>query len=73
MDLQSAVALTTIPGISRPRAAVALKDLREHSRGRPSLEDVIATCCRLDDADVAPAGGLRSRSRRGASGIGRAG
>ena len=53
MDLQSAVALTTIPGISRPRAAVALKDLREHSRGHPSLEDVIATCCRSDDADVA--------------------
>ena len=34
MDLQSAVALTTIPGISRPRAAVAFKDLREHSRDR---------------------------------------
>jgi len=53
MDLQSAVALTTIPGMSRPRAALALKDLREHARDPPTLEDVIAVCCRTSDADVA--------------------
>src|SRR6478609_7771103 len=52
MDLQSAVALTTIPGISRSRAAVALKDLREHVTDHPSLEEVIAACGRATDQEI---------------------
>jgi len=66
MDLQSAVALTKIPGISRPRAAVALKDLREHARDPPTLEDVIAVCCRAPDADVAQ---LAADARVAAAGL----
>ena len=52
MDLQSAVALTTIPGISRSRAAVALKDLREHVTDHPSLEEVIAACGRATEQEI---------------------
>ena len=52
MDLQSAVALTTIPGISRPRVAATLKDIREHVNRRPSLEEVIAACGRATDEEI---------------------
>lgn len=45
MDLQSAVALSTIPGVSRSRAAATFKDLREHgAHDAFSLEEVIAVC-----------------------------
>jgi DNA processing protein len=50
MDLLSAVALSTIPGVSRARSAAVFKDLREHSSGRSiTLEDVVAVCCRDGD------------------------
>jgi DNA processing protein len=51
MDLQSAVALSTIPGVARELAAAIFKDLREHSRTATiALDDVIAACVpgRLD-------------------------
>jgi DNA processing protein len=44
MDLRSAVALSTLPGISRARAAAVFKELREHSDQGVTLEDVIAVC-----------------------------
>lgn len=55
MDLQTAVALSTIRGVSRVRAAAVFKDLREHSRtGTAALEDVIAACVRgADRASIA--------------------
>ena len=44
MDLLTAVALSTIPGVSRLRAAATFKDLREHSARPAGLHDVIAAC-----------------------------
>ena len=44
MDLQDAVALTLIHGISRPRAAAAFKQLSADAACGVSLEDVIAAC-----------------------------
>jgi DNA processing protein len=45
MDLLSAVALSTIPGVHRVRAAAIFKDLREHSHvASIDLEDVVAAC-----------------------------
>jgi DNA processing protein len=45
MDLQSSVALSILPGISRIRAAVVLKELRESSGNRDvTLEEVIEAC-----------------------------
>jgi len=53
MDLQSAVALTLVPGISRPHAAAVFKELREQAgAGAVALEEVIAACGR--DAGVEP-------------------
>ena len=52
MHLQRAVALSALPGISRPRAAAVFKALTDQSGGTPvSLEDVIAVC--RPDADAA--------------------
>jgi DNA processing protein len=51
MDLTSAVALSTLPGISRARAAAIFKELREHSIGVTTLEDVIAICASDSDVD----------------------
>ena len=42
MDLPSIVALSTLPGINRCRAAALFKELRTHSSHTVSLEDVIA-------------------------------
>jgi DNA processing protein len=50
MDLPSAVALSTIPGVSRSRAAAVLRELRDQSVGAIALEDVIAVCA--GDAQV---------------------
>jgi DNA processing protein len=45
MDLQSAVALSTLSGIARVRAAAAFKELRESSENRGiTLEEVIEAC-----------------------------
>jgi DNA processing protein len=45
MDLQTAVALSTIPGVGRTRAAATFKELREHGpHATVRLEDVIAAC-----------------------------
>ena len=45
MDLQRAVALSALPGISRPRAAAAFKALTDQCDGRPiPFEDVVAAC-----------------------------
>lgn len=44
MDLQNAVALTVIPGISRTRAAAVFKELHVHTGDAVGLEDVIAAC-----------------------------
>ena len=44
MDLQRAVALSVLPGISRPRAAAVFKALTDQSGGTSiSLEDVVPT------------------------------
>jgi DNA processing protein len=51
MDLTSAVALSTLPCISRARAAAVFKELREHSDAGVTLEHVIAACTR--EADIA--------------------
>jgi DNA processing protein len=51
MDLQRAVALSAMPGISRPRAAAVFKALTDQSRAESiPLEDVVAAC--RPDADV---------------------
>lgn len=50
MDLPSAVALSTLPGIHRCRAAAIFKELRTQSRHRVSLEDVIAAS--IHDAEI---------------------
>jgi DNA processing protein len=51
MDLQDTVALSTLRGITRARAAAVFKDLRESSRSRVvTLENVIEACA--VDADV---------------------
>jgi len=50
MDLQSAVALSTLPGISRVRAAAVFKELREHSAQPVTLDHVINACARDRDA-----------------------
>ena len=45
MDLQRAVALSALPGISRPKASAVFKALTDQSDGRPvTLEDVVAAC-----------------------------
>jgi DNA processing protein len=44
MDLLSVVAISTLPGIARPRAAAVFKALREASPDDASLEHVIAAC-----------------------------
>jgi DNA processing protein len=52
VDLQRAVALSALPGISRPRAAAVFKALTDQSGGRSiSLEDVVQAC--RADVDVA--------------------
>ena len=52
MDLQRAVALSVLPGISRLKAAAVFKALTDQSGGRPiSLEDVVEAC--RADADAA--------------------
>jgi DNA processing protein len=58
MDLQSTVALSILPGISRIRAAAIFKDLRESSGRRGlALEEVIEACAPgADAASVAAAG-----------------
>jgi len=61
MDLQNAVALTVIPGISRPRAAAVFKELCAQSHGRVELEDVIAACGR-DAAVESLAGRARTEA-----------
>jgi len=43
MDLLDAVALSTLPGIARPKAAAVFKELREQAAG-VTLEEVIAAC-----------------------------
>jgi len=50
MDLRSAVALSTLPGISRARAAAVFKELREHSDQDVTLEEVITVCAPGCDA-----------------------
>src|SRR5262245_50489255 len=51
MDLQSAVALSTLHGISKSRAAAVFRHLREHQGPRPvTLERVVRTLA--PDADV---------------------
>jgi len=44
VDLQNAVALSVLPGISRPRAAALFKHLQAEIPGGVSLEEVIAAC-----------------------------
>ena len=52
MDLQRAVALSALPGISRPRAAAVFKALTDQSGDSPiSFEDVVAAC--RPDTDAA--------------------
>ena len=56
MDLQRAVALSALPGISRPRVAAVFKALTDQSGGRPiSLEDVVEGC--RADVDVTAVAG----------------
>jgi DNA processing protein len=44
LDLQNAVALTLLHGISRPRVAAAFKELTARMTSGVALEDVIAVC-----------------------------
>jgi DNA processing protein len=61
MDLPSTVAVSLLPGISRPRAAAALKELSE--QGGASLEDIVAFC--VPDARVdAVVSAARADARR---------
>ena len=56
MDLQSAVAVSVLPGISRVRAAAVYKELRESAPGDVTLETVIEACAPgADPASVAAA------------------
>src|SRR5438093_7290437 len=64
MDLQDAVALSTSPGIARPRAAAVFKALREQACEDASLEDAIAVC--VPDGDV---GAIASEARRAAGAL----
>ncbi|NUR55694.1 MAG: DNA-protecting protein DprA [Acidobacteria bacterium] len=50
MDLQSVVALSTLPGICRIRAAAIFKELREHAGCAVTLDDVIRSSA--PNADV---------------------
>src|SRR6266545_2917293 len=50
MDLQSAVALSTLTGLTRNRAFAVFKELREQT-GTPSLEEVIACAAPGANAD----------------------
>jgi DNA processing protein len=52
MDLHSAVALSVLPGISRVRAAAALKRLREWRGERLTLEQVIAVAAPAADVSA---------------------
>jgi DNA processing protein len=54
MDLLNAVALTTLPGIARPKAAAVFKELREQAAD-VALEDVITACTRGTNADAVAA------------------
>jgi DNA processing protein len=56
MDLQSAVALSTVPGVTRSRIAAVFKELRESSGNRGvTLEAVIHMCAPAVNADAAAA------------------
>jgi len=56
MDLQSAVALSTLPGISRVRAAAVFKELRESFGHRGvTLEEVIEACAPRAHAEAVAA------------------
>jgi DNA processing protein len=56
MDLQNAVALSTLPGISRVRAAAAFKELRESSgHDGVTLEQVIEACAPGANAEAVAA------------------
>jgi DNA processing protein len=60
MDLQSTVALSTLPGISRTRAAATFKDIREcGGRLDVTLEEVIAACSPRVPAETVAADGRR--------------
>jgi DNA processing protein len=52
VDLQSAVALSLIHGISRPHVAAVFKTLVEQTPGGVTLEEVIAACGRDAGADA---------------------
>lgn len=54
MDLLNAVALTTLPGIARPKAAAVFKVLREQAAD-VTLEEVIAACAAGANAEVVAA------------------
>ena len=62
MDLLSAVALSTIPGIARTRAAAAFKALRASLKDEVTLETVIEAC-----ASAADAGHVAAEARREAA------
>ena len=56
MDLQSAVALSTVPGVTRSRVAATVKQLRESSVQLDiTLEEVIAVCVPSANPDAAAA------------------
>jgi DNA processing protein len=65
MDLQSAVALSALPGIARVRAASVFKELRESSAHRDvTLEEVIEACGAGADVEgVAAAARIEAAAR----------
>ena len=68
MDLQRAVALSALPGISRPRAAAVFKALTDQSGGRPILlEDVVEAYGWRLLLDTSKLGGLRAAIKQDAS------
>jgi DNA processing protein len=52
VDLRNAVALSLIPGVSRPRAAAVFRILQSEIAGGVSLEEVIAACGADASADA---------------------
>jgi DNA processing protein len=52
VDLRNAVALSLIPGVSRPRAAAVFRCLQAEIAGGVSLEEVIAACGADASADA---------------------
>src|SRR5262249_60754617 len=59
MDLPNSVALSTLPGISRTRAASVFKALRDAGRFDVTLEEIVAVCSPRAPVEAVAGGGRR--------------